>query len=94
MADNENGLKEQCLELFEHELKASELAQDIGENNDVEDIDGAMEDIVQQLINNADSVQRKFKIFKLVLNFGQAFGSKNMVVTGKEGMEKLSEEVS
>lgn len=86
---NEDERTEKVQKYMKKEFEASELLQDLTDNNTPGEIADSAEQVVQGLLDNAESDERRQKVFVLVYRMGQSIGSTQMAEYGKDKLEQM-----
>jgi len=84
--------KELAEDVIRNELKASEAMEGLDRSCTNEEINDAMESVLDGLLRNIEDPGRKATVYQLIFTIGQSIGSEQMARRGKELYEDFVEE--
>jgi len=86
---NESERTQKVKEYMKKEFEASDLLQELTDQNTPGEIADSAENVVKELLENTESEERRQKVFVLVYRMGQSIGSKEMAEYGKDKLEEM-----
>lgn len=84
-------LEDLCKEVLKTELEVSEKVIKIQDEYETEEIEQAVSDVVEVVLENVEDPAREERVYKLMIQLGQSFNSDRLVLTGKKLYENFIE---
>ena len=82
-------LQEKCDEIIEYEFRAHELVDEVSRNNDLSEIEDAMVNSINELIQKVDTEERVLACYILMYQLGRAFESERLLTIAGEKVEEF-----
>lgn len=86
---SDKDIEETCKKILKHELKASEY-MDVLMEEDVEEVEDAMSNVVERLLEKMDGGKREIRLYHLMAQIGQTVGSEKMMIFGQRKIEEVT----
>jgi len=88
----EDSVEELSRDIFRLELKAAEKMETLAQEYEIEEINAAMKEVIESVLENIESDEREGKVYLLTHQIGQALNSEEMAREGYERYQAWSED--
>lgn len=85
-----NDIQEKCKKMLKHELKASEIMEDMIVNQTHDEVETAFKKEFSRLNNKVEDKNRRVKLYRIAMMVGQSIDSEELQMWGASNLEEFS----